>query len=179
MDTLLNKSENFKEDNNHFPSDIEIIASDEVIDTILDLSWKEYQQIFEHKRDLDLKSSIILSGVGILIGLLIHGISGLNLGFMYIGGCMLCLSALSCFFGLILRSYNTMNVEGIYKDTIDENELNNSYLVKQRVIEDYLKWNKINKDSYTNNAHFIEFSLFFLIIGIFLLFFSFILGQMF
>lgn len=156
------------------------MPSEGVINTILDFSWKEYQQVFDDKCDLEIKSSIILASIGVIIGFIVTRPEELNLIFTYLGVFVLMVSAASCVYILKIRKYKRFNAIGTFKNISDMNLQNNEYSVKLGLIRTLLcKCNDSNKKIYPHLAEIMEFAMILFVMGVTLLLFSFLLGHFF
>lgn len=155
-----------------------ILADQEVLDIILETTWKEYEQIFEDKRELDIKSSIILTGIGVIFGVLFTTFYSFNIILLVFAVSVLLIAAFSCLIELSLRKYEKISSEKLYRDMVNNGLITNKYRAKQALINTIIvKCNNNNKDIYKKLVEYIGFSQYIFLFGIILLFFSFIITN--
>lgn len=83
-------------------------SNEGIEDVILDVAWKDYATSSEDKRALDTKANMILVASGVLLGLVINGISIMDTSFAILAAGLLILASIFCILGLNIRTYSAL-----------------------------------------------------------------------
>jgi hypothetical protein len=83
-------------------------SNEGIEDVILDVAWKDYATSSEDKRALDTKANMILVASGVLLGLIINGISIMDTSFAILAVGLLILASIFCILALNIRTYSAL-----------------------------------------------------------------------
>jgi len=98
--------------------------SGSIEDLMLEVAWKDYDSAAEDKRALDTKANMILVADGVLLGLVINGLSMMDKVIGYSAIFVIMFSSVSCIFALYLRPFKSLGIMSTWKalkqnDTLD------------------------------------------------------------
>lgn len=85
-----------------------LTSNEGIEDVILDVAWKDYATSSEDKRALDTKANMILVASGVLLGLVINGISIMDTSFAILAAGLLILASIFCILALNIRTYSAL-----------------------------------------------------------------------
>ena len=103
-------------------------------DLMLEVAWKDYAASSEEKRVLDTKANIILVANGVLLGLVINGLSMMDKIIGYFAVIVIILSSVSCIFALYLRPYKAIGIMSTWKSLKENNILENVPQAKRNIM---------------------------------------------
>lgn len=81
-------------------------SSDGIEDVMLEVAWKDYSTSAEDKRALDSKANMILVASGVLLGLIVNGISIMNTALAILAVIILIFVGIFCILALNIRTYS-------------------------------------------------------------------------
>jgi len=109
-------------------------SSEGIEDIILDVAWKDYATSSEDKRALDTKANMILVASGVLLGLIINGISIMDTSFAILAIGLLVIASIFCILALNIRTYSALGAMKTWKAVEHENNLNNPKQAKRDIM---------------------------------------------
>ncbi len=83
---------------------------------MLDLAWRRFSEVWQDKRDVETKASILLTAAGVMLGLLINAIDKFPTAAAIISGVLLMLTVLFCVVSLRPRTYSTFGLKKTWDD---------------------------------------------------------------
>jgi len=126
-------------------------------DIMLNLAWKRFEQVFNDKRDIEQKTSLILTANGVLLGLVANGFNVLSKGSALLGLIAIFFSSLFCIISLKPREYLHIGVneswESLknYKPDIDK--------VKMGIFGTIAANELINRNNVKSAANWFEYAI--------------------
>jgi len=109
-------------------------SSGSIEDLMLDVAWKDYGAAAEDKRALDTKANMILVANGVLLGLVINGLSMMDKIIGYFAVIVIILSSISCILALYLRPYKGLGIMSTWKALKENNILENVPQAKRNIM---------------------------------------------
>ena len=103
-------------------------------DIILEVAWKDYATSADDKRALDTKANMILIASGVLLGLIINGISIMDAAFAMLAAGILIVASVFCILALNLRTYSALGAMKTWTALKNENVLNNPKQAKLNIM---------------------------------------------
>jgi len=103
-------------------------------DLMLDVAWKDFSSAYEEKRVLDTKANIILVANGVLLGLVINGLSKMDQITAYFAVTVIIFSSICCIFALYLRPYKSLGAMNTWNALKDNNVLKNVPQAKRNIM---------------------------------------------
>ncbi len=108
--------------------------SEGIEDVILDIAWKDYATSSEDKRALDTKANMILVASGVLLGLIINGISIMDTSFAMLAAGLLILASIFCILALNIRTYSALGAMKTWNALKGENVLDDPQQAKLNIM---------------------------------------------
>jgi len=109
-------------------------SNEGIEDVILDVAWKDYATSSEDKRALDTKANMILVASGVLLGLVINGISIMDISFAILAAGLLILASIFCILALNIRTYSALGAMKTWNAVKNENNLDNPKQAKRDIM---------------------------------------------
>jgi hypothetical protein len=109
-------------------------SNEGIEDVILDVAWKDYATSSEDKRALDTKANMILVASGVLLGLVINGISIMDTSFAILAAGLLILASIFCILALNIRTYSALGAMKTWDAVKKENNLDNPKQAKRDIM---------------------------------------------
>jgi hypothetical protein len=109
-------------------------SNEGIEDVILDVAWKDYATSSEDKRALDTKANMILVASGVLLGLVINGISIMDTSFAILAAGLLILSSIFCILALNIRTYSALGAMKTWNALKSENVLSDPKQAKLNIM---------------------------------------------
>ena len=109
-------------------------SNEGIEDVILDVAWKDYAMSSEDKRALDSKANMILVASGVLLGLIVNGISMMDTSFAILAAGLLILSSVFCILALNIRTYSALGAMKTWTALKCENILNDPKQAKLNIM---------------------------------------------
>jgi len=109
-------------------------SSEGIEDLVLDVAWKDYATSSEDKRALDTKANMILVASGVLLGLVINGISIMDTSFAILAAGLLILASVFCIFALNIRTYSALGAMKTWHALKGENVLGDPQQAKLNIM---------------------------------------------
>ena len=157
-------------------SEEEVRYSPEVVDLILNIAWRDYEIVFENKKEIDQKAFILLTGIGVIFGLIFTRYNNFNLLLMVVGGFILLFSASFCILELNLRPYECTDNKTVFNAIIERYLENDPIEAKLAFREKLNQYTDGNITKYNELVVLMEKALPIFILGVFVLFLSFVLS---
>ncbi len=85
-------------------------------DVMLDLAWRRFSEVWQDKRDIETKASILLTAAGVMLGLVINAIDKFPPTAAIVSGVLLMLTILFCVISLKPRMYSTFGLKKSWGD---------------------------------------------------------------
>ncbi len=113
-----------------------------VEDVMLDLAWRRFSEVWQDKRDIETKASILLTASGLLLGLIVNALKTFDFGPVFLTHIRLVFLIASAslfssiFFSVLTikpRVYNTFDLKETLCDLREETALSNDKRLKWRL----------------------------------------------
>jgi len=85
-------------------------------DVLLDLAWRRFSEVWQDKRDVETKASILLTAAGVMLGLLINAIDKLPVLAAVVSAVLLMSTIIFCVLSLKTRMYFTFGLRKSWED---------------------------------------------------------------
>lgn len=85
-------------------------------DLMLDLAWRRFSEVWQDKRDIETKASILLTASGVMLGLLINAVDRFPVIIGLVSGFLLMIAILFCVLALKPRKYFTFGLRKSWDD---------------------------------------------------------------
>lgn len=108
--------------------------SGSVEDLMLEVAWKDYATAADDKRALDSKINMILVANGVLLGLVLNGLSMMDKIVGYSAILVIIISSFCCILGLYLRPYKALGIMSTWKALEKNNNLENVLQAKRDIM---------------------------------------------
>ena len=109
-------------------------SSGSIEDLMLEVAWKDYGYAADDKRALDTKANMILVANGVLLGLVINGLSKMDQIIGYFAVVVIIFSSISCILALYLRPYKGLGTMSTWKALKENNILENIPQAKRNIM---------------------------------------------
>ncbi len=109
-------------------------SNEGIEDVILDVAWKDYSTSSDDKRALDTKANMILVASGVLLGLIINGISIMDTSFAIVAAGLLILASIFCILALNIRTYSALGAMKTWNALKCENALGDTKQAKLNIM---------------------------------------------
>lgn len=109
-------------------------SSGTIEDLMLDVAWRDLNSSSEEKRVLDTKANIILVANGVLLGLIINGLSAMDKLIAYFAVIVIILSSICCILALYLRPYSALGTMKTWTALKEKNLLKNIPQAKRNIM---------------------------------------------
>lgn len=109
-------------------------SNEGIEDVILDVAWKDYATSSDDKRALDTKANMILVASGVLLGLVINGISIMDTSFAILAAGLLILASIFCILALNIRTYSALGAMKTWNALKSENVLGDPKQAKLNIM---------------------------------------------
>jgi len=139
-------------------------SDQEFNDIMLGLAWKRFEQVFNDKRDIEQKSSLILTANGVLLGLVINGFDVLNKGSAFLGIIAIFFSSLFCIISLKPRKYSHIGVNESWESLKEfKSDIGK---VKMGIFGTIGSNELINRTNVESAANWFEYAIWFFLISV-------------
>jgi hypothetical protein len=140
----------------------------DIYDKLLDLAWKDYDLIFQSKTELETKANMILAADGVLLGLIMNGLSNLNKPLAIISICFLLASSYFCVRVLVTHIYEMLSVEKTWEALDKKRLLNDTAEAYENLLGTIDNSCKNNLESYKKLVEYYKPAINVFLIGLFL-----------
>ncbi len=131
-------------------------SNEGIEDVLLDVAWKDYATSSDDKRALDTKANMILVASGVLLGLIINGISLMDTSFAILAAGLLILASIFCILALNIRTYSALGAMKTWNALKGENILDDPKQAKLNIMATVDKAVENNRTQTQNIAAMIK-----------------------
>jgi hypothetical protein len=128
------------------PNEKTLDTTEGIENIMLEVAWKDYATSADDKRALDTKANMILVASGVLLGLIINGISIMDTPFAILAAGLLILASIFCILALNIRTYSALGAMKTWAALKNENILNDPKQAKLNIMATVDKAVENNRD---------------------------------